>query len=373
MPERPNSSDLVKLLEQQKYAMDQSAIVVQTDRHGTIQYVNDKFCEISGYTRGELLGKNHRIVNSQTHTHEFFAEMWKTISAGKIWKGEICNRAKSGRLYWVATTIVPFLDADGKPYEYLAIRQDITDLKLAQKQIQEQQDQLLANSKLSAIGEMAAAITHEINNPLGVILGRCEMIKTLIARGDVDLNNLSRLVDTIEITGQRIEKIVKSMKALSHQGDEDPKLKCLVEGILQDLVDLFSQRFRNEGAELSIKEYDKSLFVYCRSHEILQVLVNLLNNSLDAIASLEQKWVRIEIKDKGSEVEISVTDSGNGIPANFQEKLFTPFQSSKRVQYGTGLGLSISRNLVQRHHGTLEYDRFSPFTRFVMTLPKKAM
>lgn len=371
MEQNDSSKSLLKLLEQQKFALDQSAIVAQTDQFGTIKYVNDKFCEISGYRREELIGKNHRLINSGTHPAEFFESMWKMISAGQIWRGEVCNRAKDGRLYWVGTTIVPFIDAQGKPYEYLAIRQDITDLKLAQQQIEEQQAQLLANSKLSAIGEMAAAITHEINNPLGVILGRCEMIQTLIGRGSIDLDNLSRLVDTIEITGRRIEKIVKSMKALSHQGDEDPFLPTTVESLLSDLVELFSQRLRTEGVELSIKDYDKSLTLYCRSHEILQVLVNLMNNSIDALASIEKKWIRIEVRDLNKKIEISVTDSGNGIPEAFIEKLFMPFQSTKRVQYGTGLGLSISKNLIQRHQGSLEYDRFSPFTRFVIILPKK--
>ena len=365
------SGSLFKLLEQLKFALDQSAIVAQTDQFGIIQFVNDKFCEISGYSREELIGQNHRIINSRIHSVEFFENMWKTISTGQVWHGEVCNRAKAGNLYWVNTTIVPFLDVDGKPYEYLAIRQDITDLKLAHAQIEEQQAQLVASSKLSAIGEISAAITHEINNPLGVILGRCEMIKTLLERGNVNIENLSRLVDTIEITGHRIDKIVKSMKALSHQGEEDPMLVCTIDSILRDLNELFSQRFRNDGAELSIKEFDRTLKFQCRSHEILQVLVNLVNNSLDAIKDLDKKWVRIEVKDLGARLEISVTDSGNGIPQAFLEKLFTPFKSTKRVQYGTGLGLSISRSLMQRHQGSLEYDPLSPFTRFVINLPKE--
>lgn len=206
MEQNEGSGSLFKLLGQLKFALDQSAIVAQTDQFGTIKYVNDKFCEISGYSREELLGKNHRIINSGIHSAEFFVNMWKMISSGQIWRGEVCNRAKDGRLYWVGTTIVPLIDPQGKPYEYLAIRQDITDLKLAQMRIEEQQAQLVASSKLSAIGEMAATITHEINNPLGVILGRCEMIKTLLERGNVNMENLSRLVDTIEITGRRIEK-----------------------------------------------------------------------------------------------------------------------------------------------------------------------
>ncbi|MFN9066234.1 MAG: PAS domain-containing protein, partial [Bdellovibrionales bacterium] len=112
----------------------------------------------------ELLGQNHRLVSSGLHDKAFFKQLWATISSGKIWRGEICNRKKNKELYWVYTTIVPFLNSKGIPERYLSIRFEISDLKLAEKTISEQNEKLVASSKLSAIGEMAAAITHEINN-----------------------------------------------------------------------------------------------------------------------------------------------------------------------------------------------------------------
>ncbi len=366
-----SSEEILRRLEEQKFALDQSAIVAQTDAAGTIIYINDKFCEISGYNQKELLGKNHRIINSGVHSKDFFSVMWKTISQGKIWKGEICNRSKIGKLYWVSTTIVPFLNKDQQPRQYLAIRQDITALKEAQQTIIDQQSQLIANSKLSAIGEMAATITHEINNPLGVILGRCEMIKSLIQREDVDLTNLNRLVDTIDITAKRIEKIIKSMRTLSHEGRADPVYITPVETIIDGLMDLFSEKFQSHGIQLTTNDYDKSIDFECRSHEIMQVLVNLMNNSFDAIVDKEKKWLRIDAQKNGHNVEISIMDSGPGIAVETLKKLFMPFFSTKKVQYGTGLGLSISRSLIQKHHGRLDYDLLSPFTRFVITLPQK--
>lgn len=365
------TQSLIKKLEDHKYALDQAAIVAATDPQGVITYVNDKFCEVSGYSRDELIGKSHKLINSGYHPKSFFLDLWKTISCGQVWRAEVCNRKKNGDLYWVFTTVVPFFDEQGDIVQYLSIRYEITDLKRAQETILSQQEKLVAASRLSAIGEMAAAITHEINNPLGVILGRVEMLKSILAESDYDKQEVLRILGTIEVTGQRIEKIVRSMKTMAHHTQEnEPLAQVSVQNLIDDAVDLCHYRFLNNGVSLEKPKLSPSVLVSCRSYQIVQVLVNLLNNSFDAVHQLPEKWVKISVTESEDQIKISIIDSGLGISQEIQKKMFSPFFSTKSVQYGTGLGLSISQGILRQNKGSLDYDSQSPHTSFVISLTK---
>ncbi len=161
-------------LEQMRYALDQAAIVACTDHRGIITYANDKFCEISRYARSELIGQDHRIINSGHHPKTFIRDLWRTIANGKVWRGEIQNRAKDGSLYWVDTTIVPFLDDRGKPRQYLAIRSDITSRKHAEAQLR-------AQAALTSLGQMAAVVAHEVRNPIAGLRASLQVLERRVA------------------------------------------------------------------------------------------------------------------------------------------------------------------------------------------------
>lgn len=344
-------------------ALDRSAVCLFTDLSGKITDSNALFSSITGYSEAELLGNDIRILNSKHHPKEFFENMWRTISAGHIWRGEIRNRAKDGRLYWVDATIVPCFGDSGRIEQYFSIRFDISKRK-------EAEEMLLQSAKMASLGEMAGGIAHEINTPLAVnklLVG--QVIEELSAE-IVDTERIHSYALKIDSTVDRIAGIVQTLRRYSRSAEGDAMVTTSVENIVKDVVGLCEQRFHNGGVEFSVT-LPNDAFLDCRPVEISQVFLNLLSNAFDAVEQLAEKWIQLVIADAGNSIEITVTDSGSGIASAVAAKIFQPFFTTKDVGRGTGLGLSISLKIVQNHGGTFRLDPTCPNTRFVISLPKQ--
>jgi two-component system, sensor histidine kinase and response regulator len=362
-----------RALANQKFALDQHAIVSITDAQGNITYANDKFCAISGYARAELLGRNHRVIKSGLHPPSFFDHMWASIASGEVWHGEICNRARNGHLYWVNATIVPLLDEHGLPEQYIGIRTDISDRKAAEAIVLQAKD--AAESASRAKSDFLANMSHEIRTPMNGIIGMTDLAL------DTDLSAEQReYLSIVKASSEALLTIINDI--LDFSKIEAGKL--LVEDIPFNLHRLLGETVKS----LALHAHEKSLELICEippeiprhllgdPGRIRQILVNLIGNAIKFTdhgeiavhATLQQS------REGVADIQISVRDTGIGISAEKQELIFESFtqedSSTTRRYGGTGLGLSICRRLVELMGGSIGLEsQLGVGSTFHFTLP----
>lgn len=250
------------------------------------------------------------------------------------------------------------------------VSKDVTQDVLKQKLIEDQKNRLLSASRMAVLGEISGGIAHEINNPLTVIQARSFQLQQMCESGNLDAAKIKSAAESISKTGDKIAKIIKSLRAFSHNQEEQPVDKISVRELIQETLDFCKVRFFNHGIDVRVGEIPEQLEFECRLAQIEEALLSLFNNSHDAIVNSDDKWILIEAFDKGAQVEIHVTDSGHGIPEGVVDKMMLPFFSTKEIGKGMGLGLCISSEIIHQHHGVLIYDRTSPNTKFVVRIPK---
>lgn len=361
---------------QLKSAIDEAAIVAITDNQGVITYVNKKFCAISKYSEAELIGKTHRIINSGYHPKEFFIEMWKTISSGHTWEGELCNRAKDGSNYWVHTTIVPFMDENGQPEKYVSVRYEITNRKLVEEQLKIYAKKLeISNQELQDFASVAA---HDLQEPLRKIQSFSDRLKKKAK--EILTGESLDYVDRIESSAKRMQVLINDLLTYSRvatkaQPFSQISLNQIVAQVVSDLeVRLEQCKGKVDWLNLDSLEADPT-----QMHQLFQ---NLISNALKFSKPGTPPYVKVESKilDKFSSglavpaCQITVKDNGIGFDEKYLDRIFTIFQRLHgRHEYeGTGIGLAVCHKITDRHSGSIT-AKSTPGegATFIITLPLK--
>ena len=361
-----------------KSAVDKHAIVAVTDPGGKITYVNDKFCEISKYSRKELLGQDHRILNSGYHPKDFMRDLWTTITGGKVWQGEIKNRAKDGKHYWVDATIVPFLDDRGKPYQYVAIRTDITERKEAEQEILKLNEELeervrVRTSQLQAANKelesFSYSVSHDLRAPIRHIHG---FVGLLSKSAGAELSPQSqRYLDTISRAAIQMGRLIDALLTFSKMGRAEIKqcnvsLQHLLEETVEALqMETLGRQITWKKGRLPEVQADPSL--------LRQVFINLISNAIKYTRPRQQAEIEIGAEENMRETIIYVRDNGVGFNMEHASKLFGVFQRlhSDEEFEGTGVGLANVHRIIARHGGrTWAEGKVDHGATFYFSLPR---
>ncbi len=336
-------------------ALDETAIVAVTDLSGRIVECNDLFCEISGYHREELIGKNHKIINSGYHKKSFFTEMYKTISSGSVWRGTIRNKRKNGELYWVDTTIVPTLDQHGHASAYIALRFDVTSHVEALEALATAKDQVVRSSGVK--DQFLANMSHEVRTPLNGIVG----LAAVLVGGDLSAEQRDMaglILESGESLRRILDDILDIAKAEAGQVEIETRPFDLRDQVLS-AAELLRIRADEKGLYFEvIFDASSEIWVEADALRLRQIISNLISN---AIKFTDVGGVRISVaiaaSGDGDRLVVEVEDTGVGFDEAIADRLFDRFSQADgtiaRRYGGTGLGLAISKNLAGLLGGTL--------------------
>jgi len=369
--EEQQLSQALDELAEQKFALDQHAIVSIADVEGTITYVNDRLCKISGYTKEELIGQNHRLLNSGETGKAYWREMYRTITSGKVWSDIVRNRAKDGSFFWVDATIMPFMGKDNKPRSYISIRTDITERKLAEHALRRSQ-------KMEAIGQLTGGIAHDFNNILNIILGNIELLNMQIPNDE----KTQKRVQNIQKSTQRAAELTRQLLSFSRHQAENvtiininqliAEMENLIAHAITPQVEIKSHLAKNLWpTEISPGDFEDTLLnlvINARDamHGSGRLNIETMNTSLDAHYCEKNPDIK-----PGDYVCLTISDNGEGMAAEQLEHIFEPFYTTKEQGKGTGLGLAMVFGFMQRSKGHIKVDSVQGAgTTFRLYLPK---
>lgn len=345
-------------------AMDKHNIVSISDNRGIITHANEMFCEISGYHRDELIGKDHNILNSGYHPRTFFQDMWATISSGKVWHGEVRNKNKKGGYYWVASTIVPYIDSDDRPYQYVSLRTDITNLVNTRQELLEAKN--IAENANRTKSEFLSNMSHELRTPMNAIIGFGQLL---------EMENETKLTSTqkdnvgeIVKAGKHLLELINDVLDLAkvEAGRVDLSLEAnSINDIVSECCALITPLAMQKNVTLLVSCDDEELPVSeCHKIDMIvradrtrlkQVVLNLLSNAIK-YNTTGGKAVLSCVEAGNGKIRFSVSDTGLGLDEKQQLRLFEPFvrlEKDKENIEGTGIGLVITKRLVELMGGNI--------------------
>jgi PAS domain S-box-containing protein len=337
-------------------------MVVITDITGRIEYVNPAFERVTGYSRYEAVGENASLLNSGLQKPDFYRTMWETISRGDVWQGKLTNKKKSGELYEEAMTITPVRGDDGVIVNYVGIKKDITEESRWQKQA-------IESEKMASVGLLAAGVAHEFKNYLCAIIGNASYASENIENHSATAEALEK----INRIAANANEIALGLLTFSRQSDTTYEY-CHITDIIDSVLAIVRKELEYRGVEL-VTNYQSIAPIRIVPGKLQQVMLNLIQNSLDAMEDMDG---RLEISVNQSEgwLETRIVDNGHGIDSAIIEKIFDPFFSTKGVwgtqtrSGGTGLGLSVCRNIIREHDGELLVESIpGKKTVFIIRLP----
>lgn len=331
--------------------------------------VNDELARTYGKSADSFVGQEVGKLSSNPTGKSFrqtLIEFFNSSEERRTLEMELPT--PKGTLYFL-TTYQKYQDKEN----VMVVSIDVTEQKNLQRQYEETRSKALNSARLSALGEMAGGMAHEINNPLMIIYAKITNLKKLLApsMSEESIVKSQAAIAKVEKTIERISKIIRGLRTIARDGENDPFQFANVSTLIADTVELCRHRLTSKSIQFLYPEnLDPSLEVECRSTQVIQVLLNLIGNAVDAVEAREgEKWVRLEVQTSKDHLILKVQDSGPGIPEALHEKIMQPFFTTKEIGKGTGLGLSISKGIADSHKGSLSLEPDAKQTCFVLTLP----
>jgi PAS domain S-box-containing protein len=341
-------------LENQQNAMDQHAIISICNINGSLIYVNEKFCAISGYPRSEVLGRDYLFLRSDLHDEELYRRIWRTLLAGEVWQGEVCNRKKNGDLYWVNVTMVPFRDEEDRPYQFVSISSDITARIVAEQNMLKARDTAVTANQTKS--DFLSKMSHELRTPLNAVMGFSQLLET--NTGDDLTDQQRQYVREIRNAGTHLLNLINEVLDLSRIESNQLTVENITIPLalfLDECHALVMPMARDKN--ITVRKNYRHLAdaaVHADPVRLKQVMVNLLSNAIKYNTPAGQ--VLIQANTQGdAKIVIEVVDTGEGMDASQLDSLFKPFTRLPQHKHeeGVGIGLALSKRLCELMGGSI--------------------